>query len=69
MADVNVCGLVCPEPVLLIKRKIETKTQGTITVIADSEVAVKNIERIASNMGWSVSIERTGDQYFLTLTK
>jgi len=67
--DVDVCGLVCPEPVLLVKRKIEDQGQGTITVLADSEAARENIKRLATGKGWTVKVEEQGEQWLLTLTK
>jgi TusA-related sulfurtransferase len=67
--DVDVCGLVCPEPVLLVKKALEAKTQGTVTVLADSEAARENIKRLATGKGWTVKVEEQGEQWLLTLTK
>ncbi|MBE0466000.1 MAG: sulfurtransferase TusA family protein [Candidatus Desulforudis sp.] len=69
MPDVNVCGLVCPEPVLLVKRAIDAREKGTVTVLGDSEAARENIKRLATGKGWSVQIEAQGEQWLLTLTK
>jgi TusA-related sulfurtransferase len=67
--DVDVCGLVCPEPVLLVKRRIDALGEGMITVLADSEAARENIKRLATGKGWAVRIEEQDDKYLLTLTK
>lgn len=69
MPDVDVCGLVCPEPVLLVKREIDARGKGTITVLADHEAARENIKRLATSKGWTVQVEEKGEQYLLTLTK
>lgn len=69
MPDVNVCGLVCPEPVLLVKRAIDARGKGTITVLADHEAARENIKRLAASQGWSVQVEEQGEQWVITLTK
>lgn len=69
MPDIDVCGLVCPEPVLIVKREIDSRSGGTITVLADSEAARENIKRLASGKGWTVQVEQRGEQYLLTLTK
>ncbi len=69
MPDVDVCGLVCPEPVLLVKRQIDALGKGVITVLADSEAARENIKRLAMGKGWAVQIEEQDGTYLLTLTK
>lgn len=69
MPDLDCCGLGCPEPVLMVKKQIETQSAGTITVLVDSEAARENIKRLAGGKGWAVQIEQQGEQYLLTLSK
>jgi len=67
--DVDVCGLVCPEPVLLVMRQIDALGKGVITVLADSEAARENIKRLATGKGWTVTVEERDERWLLTLTK
>jgi len=67
--DVDVCGLVCPEPVLLVMRQIDAQGKGVITVLADSEAARENIKRLATGKGWTVTVEERDERWLLTLTK
>ncbi|ACA58631.1 sulfurtransferase TusA family protein [Candidatus Desulforudis audaxviator] len=69
MPDVDVCGLVCPEPVLLVMRQIDAQGKGVITVLADSEAARENIKRLATGKGWTVTVEERDERWLLTLTK
>ncbi|MEW6457714.1 MAG: sulfurtransferase TusA family protein [Bacillota bacterium] len=69
MPDVDVCGLVCPEPVLLVMRQIDALGKGVITVLADSEAARENIKRLATGKGWTVTVEERDERWLLTLTK
>lgn len=62
-------GLGCPEPMLMVKRRIEALGRGTVVALADNEAARENIKRLGVSQGWNVGVEEKGDDYVLTLTK
>ncbi len=49
-------GLLCPEPVLLVKKMLEEQSGGVIEVLVDNNVAMENITRFAENREWEVGI-------------
>lgn len=49
-------GLLCPEPVLLVKKMLEEQSGGVIEVLVDNNAAMENITRFAENREWEVGI-------------
>jgi len=68
LKQVDARGRSCPEPVLLTKRAIESYTDG-VQVIVDNTTARDNAARFAKNAGYKVSIEKSGSDFILTLTR
>ncbi|MFZ5645138.1 MAG: sulfurtransferase TusA family protein [Bacillota bacterium] len=66
---VDARGLLCPEPVLLTKRAIDSITSGTVKVLVDNNAAKENVTRLAENKGWRVSVSGEGSNTVLNLTK
>ncbi|HBV96042.1 MAG: SirA family protein [Peptococcaceae bacterium BICA1-7] len=66
---VDARGLLCPEPVLMVKRAIESKTGGAVRVLVDNSAARENVTRLAKNSGWSVSADADGMEFILTLSR
>lgn len=66
---VDARGLLCPEPVLLVKREIDKMTGGTVRVLVDNSAARENVTRLAENSGWSVSVTADGIEFILTLSR
>ncbi|MEW6771644.1 MAG: sulfurtransferase TusA family protein [Bacillota bacterium] len=67
---VDARGLLCPEPVLLVKREMDRLGgKGKIHVTVDSGAARENITRLAKSQGWEVTVVRQGETAELTLTK
>ncbi|MFZ5899106.1 MAG: sulfurtransferase TusA family protein [Bacillota bacterium] len=66
---VDTRGLLCPEPMLMVKREIEAMDGGVIEVLADSSAARENIKRLAASKGWKVEIGLQEGDYLLTLSK
>jgi len=66
----DLLGLSCPEPAFQITQLLRKVNTGTIEVLVDSGTARDNVERIASDRGWSVSTEDYIDGgYKLSLIK
>jgi tRNA 2-thiouridine synthesizing protein A len=67
----EVKGKVCPMPILLIKRKLETVQSGKILeVIGDCGPAFDNVQRWAKNAGHEVvEATKTGDEFNIKIKK
>jgi tRNA 2-thiouridine synthesizing protein A len=62
-------GLLCPEPLLMVKKEMDRLGTGTIKVLVDSAAARDNISRLAKNQKWNIDITENGEEFFLQLTK
>lgn len=65
--DIDVRGLSCPIPVVKTKKAMEKNPQDTLIILLDSEVSKENVTRLASNMGYGVKSEQSGEEYRLSL--
>ena len=66
---VDARGLLCPEPMLMVKRAIEAAGTGTIKALADNAAARENIKRLGLSMGWSVEVTEENGDYVIILKK
>ena len=69
-------GLSCPEPVIMIKKAVDAaKAAGSIpegitfTIMVDNRTSVENITRFGEHAGLTVTSEKTGDDFTVTLKK
>lgn len=67
--EVDARGLLCPEPVLMTKRVLDTVDSGTIKVIVSNNAARENVSRLAENKGWRIELVEQGDDIMLILNK
>jgi len=65
---IDVRGLTCPQPVMLVKKAIDAG-EHEIVVMANDEVAVGNVQRLAQNNGFTVEIERQQDEKLIKLKR
>jgi tRNA 2-thiouridine synthesizing protein A len=68
MVEVDVRGLSCPIPVVRVREAIEASPGEELSVLADSEVVVENVSRMATSRGFTATVEETGDDYRIRLT-
>jgi tRNA 2-thiouridine synthesizing protein A len=68
MNIVDARGLLCPEPVVRTQRAVKDGI-AALSVLVDTEAAKENVTRFAISRGYTVSIEQSGLDYTLTLTK
>jgi selenium metabolism protein YedF len=69
MSEKNVLdcrGLACPQPVLRTREALAGATSALV-VIVDNEGSCANVTRYAESQGAQVSVEKRGDDYYLTL--
>jgi len=62
-------GLSCPIPVVMVQQAIKKTGADRLEVLADAQVAVENITRMAANQGYQVSVAADGEEFKLTLSK
>lgn len=65
MKTVDVRGLSCPEPVMMVKG--ELAHQSELLVLANEAHTVKNITRLAEQAGKSVTVKEVADEYEMTI--
>ena len=68
MKNIDARGLACPEPVLLTKRAL-SNNETELEVMVDTQTAAQNVTRYASNQGFKVTSNVSGDDFILTITK
>jgi len=67
--EIDLRGLVCPEPVIRAKRLLDDKSIGKIEALVESEVNVKNLARLARSQSVSMSCSNEGDFYRIVFTR
>ena len=67
--EVDARGLTCPLPVIETNKVLRKLKQGTVITIVDNAAARDNVKRLAEGSGCTVSIEKKGADYYLTITK
>ncbi|MBQ9564820.1 MAG: sulfurtransferase-like selenium metabolism protein YedF [Synergistaceae bacterium] len=68
MVIVNAMGKLCPEPVIMTKAELD-KGATEVQVSVDNDIAVGNVTRLLEGRGFSVSLERNGNERKLTAKK
>lgn len=69
MSEVDARGLSCPLPVIKTKKALEEGSDKQITVIVDNATARDNVARLAKSKKCSVSVEKKGGDFYLTLAR
>lgn len=62
-------GFSCPTPVLMVKKEIDAKKPQNFSVLVDNACAVENITRFAQSQGYSLSVNKEGEDFRLELKK
>jgi TusA-related sulfurtransferase len=68
MNTVDARGLSCPQPVILARQAIEAG-QFPIQVLVETVTSRENVRRMAERAGYTVTVEHTGDEFKLTISK
>lgn len=67
--EIDLRGLVCPEPVLRTKKLIDDESLKQITVLVETEINVKNLERLAHSKSIDLTSSKEGDHYKVVLRR
>lgn len=62
-------GKPCPTPVIMTKKYLDSITEGTFTVIVDSEVSKINVSKFLESQGVSFEIDQSGNEFKFTVAK
>ena len=66
--EIDARGLDCPQPVILTKKALEGENE--VVVFVDNDIAMENVKRLGSNLGFTVTVEQPEPKTFrLDLTK
>ena len=66
---VDARGLLCPMPVVMVKKEVNANAPANLTVLVDDPCAVENIDRFAFHAGYDFSAADKDGEWELTLTK
>ena len=66
---VDARGMSCPMPVYMVQTEVKKHKPEVLEVLLDSEVAVENVKRYAASQGYTVTVEKDGEDRKLTLKK
>lgn len=65
MKTIDARGISCPEPLMSLKEAL--KTEKELTLLLDSKNALENCQDFAEKQGFTVEIEKDGDDYKLQI--
>ena len=69
MITINAIGDTCPIPVVKTKKAIEKlENPDTVETLVDNEIAVENLKKMASQMGFAVSDSKITSGYSVKIT-
>ena len=69
MITINAMGDTCPIPVVKTKKAIEKlEKPDTVETLVDNEIAVENLKKMASQMGFAVSDSKINSGYSVKIT-
>ena len=66
---VDVRGLSCPLPVVVVRNKLLEIKKGILVVLIDTGTSKDNITRMATNADWKVVVREEDGEYLLTISK
>ena len=61
--------LECPMPVIKAKQELEKDGEVLLDVIVDNEIAVQNLTKLATSMGFKASAKPQGDNFIVRIEK
>lgn len=69
MLEINAVGLVCPVPVIMTKKALNTIEEGDVAILVDNETAKENLEKLAKEMGYSYVSSKKDENIQVIITK
>ena len=66
---VDARGLLCPMPVVMVRKKVMASNPEALDVLVDDPCAVENVTRFAGSCGYKVEVTENGPDFKLELRK
>ena len=66
---VDVRGLLCPMPLVMVRKEIEKNAPATLEVLFDDKGALDNVTRFVSGLGYKTEVQKDGPDFKLVLSK
>ena len=66
---VDVRGLLCPMPLVKVRKEIEKNNPATLEVLFDDKGALDNVTRFVAGLGYKTAVTEENGDYKLVLSK
>ena len=66
---VDARGLLCPMPVVMVRKEVKANHPDALEVLVDDPCAVENVTRFAGSQGYTVTVTEDGADFKLSLKK
>ena len=66
---VDVRGLLCPMPLVTVRKEIEKNAPETLEVLFDEKGALENVTRFVNGLGYKTEVVKDGPDYKLVMSK
>lgn len=66
---VDARGLLCPMPLVKVRKELEASNPDTLEVLVDDAGAKENVTRFAESRGYKVACSEDNGDYRLVLSK
>ena len=66
---VDARGLLCPMPLVKVRKELESSNPDTLEVLVDDAGAKENVTRFAESRGYKVACTEDNGDYRLVLSK
>lgn len=66
---VDARGLLCPMPVVMVRKEVNANHPEALDVLVDDLCAVENVTRFAGSQGYKVTVTEDGANWRLSLSK
>ena len=66
---VDVRGLLCPMPLVMVRKEIEKNAPATLEVLFDDTGALDNVTRFVTELGYKTEVVKDGPDFKLVMRK
>ena len=66
---IDVRGLLCPMPLVKVRKEIEKNAPASLEVLFDDKGALDNVTRFVTGLGYKTEVVKDGPDFKLLLTK
>ena len=66
---IDVRGLLCPMPLVKVRKEIEKSNPSTLEVLFDDKGALENVTRFVTGLGYKTEVVADGPDFKLVMKK